>query len=113
MAVVTTVDIPSAKITEYLLNPDHPEGASKARFFLARGFSRDRPQELSDALARQAQLGWPGETLKVVSAVKHRIVGPILCPDGSAPEILTVWQAADDSDTAMLVTARPNRARGR
>ena len=33
------VEISEEKITGYLLNPLHPDGASKARFFAALGFS--------------------------------------------------------------------------
>ena len=38
------------KITDYLLNPGHRYGASKARFFVQFGFHLDDWQELADAL---------------------------------------------------------------
>lgn len=38
---VETAEIAERKITEYLLNPMHPDGESKARFFASLGFSID------------------------------------------------------------------------
>lgn len=105
MAHVEFVGIPPEKISKYLLNPDHPEGGSKAKFFLARGFDRNRPHEL----AWQAVRHWPGDIRKVPGATKHVVIAPVECPDGSTPTILTVWQIADDDTTAYLVTARPGR----
>ena len=103
--------VPRAKVTDYLLNPHHLEGWSKAKFFLARGFDRDRPEVLANALAGQAELGWPGHVQPVPSGVKHRVHGPIDCPDGSRPDILTVWHISEGERTAFLVTARPGRFR--
>lgn len=47
--------VPTAKLTEYLLNPRHPEGGSKARFFLGLGFSPEAPEDLAEALLRHAE----------------------------------------------------------
>ena len=109
MAGLSYIVVSPAKVVDYLLNLDHVEGRSKAKFFLARGFSRDRPVELADALAAQAIRGWPGDSVAAPGATKHRVVGPVDCPDGSAPEVLTVWQVLTDSEVATLVTARPHR----
>jgi len=46
--------VPRAKLTEYLLNPKHPEGGSKARFFMALGFSPETPEALEEALLLHA-----------------------------------------------------------
>jgi hypothetical protein len=43
------------KITEYLLNPEHRYGASKARFFAAFGFAVDAWEVLANALQEHAQ----------------------------------------------------------
>ena len=47
--------VPEKKITDYLLNPGHPAGGSKAAFFLRFGFSETRWQDLADALLRHAR----------------------------------------------------------
>jgi hypothetical protein len=46
--------VPERKVTEYLLNPSHPAGGSKAAFFLSFGFTRIAWQELAEALQRHA-----------------------------------------------------------
>jgi hypothetical protein len=38
------------KVTDYLLNPAHRYGASKARFFMQFGFTLERWEVLADAL---------------------------------------------------------------
>jgi len=49
-----TSAIERAKITQYLLDLSSPDGASKARSFMAHGFSAVRPQELEAALLGHA-----------------------------------------------------------
>src|SRR5712671_5185755 len=41
-----------AKITQYLLNPAHPVGGSKARFFLSRGFTQTKLDRVENRAAR-------------------------------------------------------------
>jgi hypothetical protein len=41
------------KFTEYLLNPDHPDGGPKARYFAGAGFTLDNWEELRDAILAQ------------------------------------------------------------
>ena len=47
--------VPKAKLATYLLNPAHPEGGPKARFFLAHGHTRTNPRRLEAALIAHAQ----------------------------------------------------------
>ena len=42
--------VPLEKIEDYLLNPGHPIGGSKAAFFRAFGFSREEWRLLAEAL---------------------------------------------------------------
>ncbi|MCJ2094849.1 hypothetical protein MKK67_20440 [Methylobacterium sp. J-072] len=42
------------KICLYLLNPDHPRGAAKAKFFIGVGFHPDEFWHLRDALCGHA-----------------------------------------------------------
>ena len=109
MPRVTRLTIPQDKIENYLLNFNHPKGWSKAKFFLAKGFIKSQPDVLGSALAIQAIKGWPGDELRVPGATKHRVTGPIVCPDGTTADILTVWQADDGSTSASFITARPVR----
>lgn len=47
--------VADAKLTQYLLNPLHPRGDSKATFFLRHGYRQDRPETLRAALLLLAQ----------------------------------------------------------
>ena len=71
--------VPDAKITRYLLDPDHVIGGPEARFFMAFGFARTRPGELVDALLLHAsthhvgeEVGRPAEPTESCQAVFNR-----------------------------------------
>jgi hypothetical protein len=51
-ASVAVVD--REKITEYLLNREHPDNGGKADFFIALGFSIDNWETLADGLRQLA-----------------------------------------------------------
>lgn len=103
--------IPGDKIARYLLNPDHPQGGSKARFFLGFGFSVERTTEFADALFFQ---GMAASVWTVIPGVAGRrviaCIGPIWTPSGRNPCIRTVWQV-DLDEVGRLVTAHPDRDR--
>ena len=99
-------------MTRYLLDPTHPDGASKARFFMRRGFSPDRPEELIAAL-RSHPTVLSSTVRTVVNAdgdVRFVVEGPLTVPDGSEPLVRTVWQDTGP-DSASLLTAYPARDR--
>jgi len=103
--------IPGDKIARYLLNPDHPQGGSKARFFLGFGFNRERTTEFADALFQQALRA----SVRMVTPTSpdRRVIaciGPIATPSGREPWIRTVWLVERD-EVGRLVTAHPDRAR--
>lgn len=95
------------KITEYLLNPDHKEGASKAKFFLNRGFTPLQWKEMAESLRGH------GRTQPVTAASttkfgkKFTVECQIETPDGKNPCILTAW-IVEGSKPPRLVTAHPN-----
>lgn len=110
-ALPEQLGIPSDKIVKYLLNPDHPVGASKARFFLSFGFSSERVSEFADALfasAMEASVRLPQAAPEGLRRVA--CIAPISTPSGRSPWIRTVWQV-DADGTGRLVTAHPDRAR--
>ncbi len=64
-------EIPKEKISDYLLCLEHPEGGSKARFFLSRGFSYEDWTELAEALRQQAVTG--GAARMEERPLRHKI----------------------------------------
>lgn len=106
-ARATRFTIRNNKLVDYLLDLSHPRGGSKARFFLAFGFSRDRPMELADALAGHV-LAAPGRRQGTVDDGPTKLVfeGPIRAPNGREPWVRSVWQLEADG-IARLVTVVP------
>lgn len=98
--------VADAKLKDYLLAPDHPEGGPKAGFFLACGFSPDDLGEFASALVEQAQ----GAVLASVESpfgVKYVAEGPLTGPDGVSRRIRSVWILEPGMDGPRFVTAYP------
>lgn len=103
--------IPEGKITDYLLNINHPVGWSKAKFFLSHGFDVARPEELASALCRHYEEN--SHTEQEIDSFGNKrivIIAPMTCPDGRSAAVLSVWQVrADDQSVVRLISAYPSR----
>lgn len=95
------------KVTAYLLDLTSDDGGPKAKFFLARGFSLDDWLGFVQALGQHGADHWPGRAIITRFGEKHVLIGPMPCPDGSMPEVLSVWMLSSDGAEASLVTAYP------
>lgn len=95
------------KVAEYLLNPYHLDGASKAKFFMALGFERDDWQALAAALKRVATNNEVAKNIASSFGEKFIIDGMIESPSGKTPVVRTVWIIDAGADSARLVTAYP------
>ncbi len=102
-----------AKVVAYLLNPDHPDGGTKAAYFAAFGFRRQSWRAFADALVEQ---GTTNEVFRVAQSpfgVRYVVAGPMRSPDGRRPWIVTVWivetpgPGAGGPSAPRLVTAYP------
>ena len=100
-------EVAEQKIRAYLLNPRHPDGASKARFFATLGFSADSWEDFATAL-RQIAMRFPViRSMESIHGTKYIVEGKIESPDGSSPFIRTVWILDQGRETPRLVTAYP------
>lgn len=99
--------IDPSKLSSYLLDVRHPVGGPKARFFLGRGFSLDRPERLAEVLAIHTMRA----TLVRRSPHDqgHKLVYEcaMQAADGSSPCIRSVWIATHDNTSCRLITAYP------
>ena len=95
------------KVTRYLLAPDHPDGGSKARFFLGRGYRTARPERLVDDLLAIARTGTVAETLWTPHGIKYIVDGTVETPDGSRVRLRTVWVVEAMKPRPRFVTAYP------
>ena len=96
-----------AKITEYLLNPAHPDNGGKAAFFLALGFSHDDWQVLAAAFRTMAENLPVAISMASPHGQKYIVEGNIETPSGKTARVRTVWIVDRGVDTPRLVTAYP------
>ncbi len=96
------------KVRAYLLNREHAEGGSKAKFFINRGFAPDEPAVMIEALLTHGQNQPVVETNDTKFGKKFVVQCQIETPDGRNPCIVSVWIVEGEAPPR-LVTARPNR----
>ena len=96
-----TWSISDDKINKYLLDANHPIGASKARFFSRIGFSLGDIQTMKRALLNHPNTATLIDTKHNQWGVRVQYRCDILAPNGRKYCIITVWQ------DKLLVTAYP------
>ncbi|MCC6126771.1 MAG: hypothetical protein IT426_17550 [Pirellulales bacterium] len=102
--------IAEEKIVQYLLNPEHVDGASKARVLARAGFHADHPQELDRALRvrhliLEAEIGKPSPF-----GIKYEITGRLTGPIGSVL-VKSIWMIRFDESFPRLITLVPENLR--
>jgi hypothetical protein len=97
------------KVVTYLLNPAHPEGAGKARFFFSLGFRPEWPQVLADALRRIARTGSVARFVETVHGAKYIVDGELTGPDGRAAQVRTIRITEPGKESPRLITAYPGK----
>lgn len=95
-----------AKVTGYLLNPDHRTGGAKADFFRAFGFMGADPGALTAALRRHAQDNAIESMRTGAFGTSYVVSCRLRTPDGRNPCIRTVW-IIEPGLPPRLVTAYP------
>ncbi len=96
------------KITKYLLDLDHRDGAAKAKFFIGGGFSPDDPEALAEALKRHFRQNKPTERSPDRFGGERLVIdAPMEGPDGRSPNVRSVWGIDEGETVARLITAYP------
>ncbi len=96
------------KIVDYLLNPSHRYGASKARFFTAFGFRAEAWEVLRNSLREHGQRGEVTQVTETGFGPRYEVKGELATPDGRRPRIYTVWQLDRGQAAPRLITAYPS-----
>jgi hypothetical protein len=104
------VVIEQAKICDYLLNPAHRYGASKARFFMAFGFRPEAWEELANALREHGQQNEVAKVKDTGFGPRYEVDGEITALEGRRPRLRTVWQVDEGETAPRLITAYPLEA---
>jgi hypothetical protein len=99
-----------AKITDYLLNPVHRFGASKARFFAHFGFRMAAWEELAEALREHGRKHDVTKTRETGFGLRYEVEGKLNCPNGRHPYVRSVWQLDQGMVAPRLLTAYPLEA---
>lgn len=98
--------VEKVKVVEYLLNPNHPQGASKANFFVRFGFDISAWEVLADALCRHGRERSVIERQDTGFGLKFVVECHIETPDQQDPCIRSVW-ILEEGAPPRLVTAYP------
>ena len=96
------------KITDYLLNPAHPDNGGKASFFLSLGFKRHDWQPFSRALCDLARTAQVAKTIDSPHGRKYILDACIESPSGRTATVRSVWIVDRGVEVPRLVTARSN-----
>jgi hypothetical protein len=103
--------IDPAKLRDYLLDPNHPRGATKARFFQSLGYSRLAWRRL-DADLRRAHSSQIVQLERLTEyGRKFRMVARITGPNGRSAVVVSIWIVRTGESVPRFVTAFPGSAR--
>ncbi len=105
--LVARVHVESAKVTRYLLVPEHPQNQGKAHFFLAFGFRLNMPETMIAALIAHTDECEVAIIENRSDATVYTVEGVLSAPDGRRPRVRTVWHVTIGGDTARFITAVP------
>lgn len=99
--------VPERKITEYLLNPAHPSGGSKAAFFQRFGYSLCEWEILARDLLLHARRNEVLAQEQVRYGTRYVIDGCLTAPDGTSLNIRSAWFINHGTQEPRFVTAHP------
>jgi hypothetical protein len=102
--------VEQAKLCDYLLNPTHRFGASKARFFAEFGFTLEAWEVLAVALKKHGRDNEVAKMKETGFGPRYEVEGELEVPDGRQPRIRTVWQVDTGEIRPRLITAHPMEA---
>jgi hypothetical protein len=105
------VVIEQEKILDYLLNPKHRIGASKANFFIKFGFSAGKWKILAEALRIHGQTTDVIKVRETNLGPQYVVEGKLNTPDGRTPFVRSIWQMDKGAVAPRLITAYPLEAR--
>ena len=99
--------VPSEKLTGYLLNVEHSQGGTKARFLRSHGFDEQTLDLLEVGLLRIARSGPVQDERWNGYATTYAVVGELLTPRGTTIRLRTVWAVEQGQTDPRFVSAYP------
>ena len=95
------------KVTDYLLSLSHPDGSSKAEFFMSFGFKVEEWNILANALRTVGTSNPVVTTVESGYGVRYTVDGNMETPDSRNPSVRTVWFLESGKSAPRLITAYP------
>ena len=95
------------KIRDYLMNPAHPDGMAKARFFTSKGYRGDNWEKLADDFRRHGLQNDVAGVVESPYGTRYAIDGQLKTPSGESIRLTTVWIIEKGTVVPRLVTAYP------
>ena len=95
------------KMSQYLLNLKHPDGGSKAVFFINMGFHKGNLTEFRKALHQIAIENDVTSIIENAYGIKYIVEGFLKTKRDFEPFIRTVWIIENNQKTPFLITAYP------
>ena len=99
--------ISDSKVADYLLNSEHPIGASKAKFFEGVGHRRQDLEKFKATMREHAASNPVASVENHAYGIKHVIDCFVGMPNGRSYCIRTVWNDHCDGLPPVLITAHP------
>jgi hypothetical protein len=99
------------KIVDYLLNPTHRYGASKARFFMEFGVGVGEWERLALALREHGRTHEVARVSETGFGPRYVVEGDLNTPGGRRPRVRTVWQMDKGAVAPRLISAYPLEAK--
>lgn len=98
------IEIETNKLSDYLLNIQHPDGFSKAKFFLAHKFNEEN---LLKSLLNHLESNDSIKTIQVVFGTKYVIEAKITAPDNYTFTLRSIWMKSRINNVLKFVSAYP------
>lgn len=99
------------KLVDYLLDPDHPSGYSKARWLASVGYTRENASTLEAELLKALAIGACAHIKQGIYGVRYVVDTKLALPSGAYANVRTVWQWEEREGRARFITAYPRRVR--
>lgn len=99
--------VPRRKAEDYLLNLEHPDGGSKARFFVRFGFQRSAWGLLAEALRNHARVHPLADSTTDSDGTTYVVEGTLETPSGRKPRVRSVWLVETGDLAPRFITAYP------
>jgi len=100
--------VEQSKLVNYLLNPEHERGGSKAKLLIQCGYSSENWQQLEVDI-RDSHLSVDVEAIRETPyGIRYVIIAPLRTPSNRQLPVKTIWQIDKGTDFPRLITLIPD-----